>query len=522
MSSDHQQSDVSGFDEDLVAYLDGELDDAASRRLEERLNTDPEARRRLRTLATSWDLLDNLPKAAMDDSFTRTTVQLVAAAAADDVAADQAKAPARKRRRWIAGVAAGLAAAMIGFVFVLFTWQNPNEALLRDLPVIKNVEMYEWTPSIEFLRRLASEETFVGDVADDGPADSDDEPTGDAPISSEALAARRAELEALSPEQKAALRKQFERFQEKTPDERDRLRSLDAALRADPERQLLRGVLRSYYNWLPTVSPLVREDLRKLSADEAIDQIVRLKQEETRRLLGSQNPFTREDSNKYEQWVQDQTWKNKQDILEKAKPEDRAWFEELPPKRQRRALVPLSWRGPPSPPPASPEEWQTLVASLSRGVQDALKQVKPPDRQQRQLFDWHHKAMFARDAVSGGVSREELARFFQEKLTEKERENLSLLPPDEFQRELRRWYFIKVEAPPSWRDFGRRGGRGRGGHDGGRRGGFDRSPPPPHERQPDEPPNADEERRGERRGQREPSADQGDTRDSQERRARRD
>src|SRR5687767_6339927 len=127
MNNDHPQSDLPGLDEDLVAYLDGELDDEAARRLVDRLNNDDAARQRLRALATSWDLLDHLPRAAMDDSFTRTTVQMIAVAASDDIADQKAALPARKRRRWTVGAIGALAAAMVGFVAVVVAWPDPNE-----------------------------------------------------------------------------------------------------------------------------------------------------------------------------------------------------------------------------------------------------------------------------------------------------------------------------------------------------------------------------------------------------------
>ena len=48
--------------DNLVAYLDGELDEAAVRSLEARLARDPQARQELEALKRSWEMLDYLPR----------------------------------------------------------------------------------------------------------------------------------------------------------------------------------------------------------------------------------------------------------------------------------------------------------------------------------------------------------------------------------------------------------------------------------------------------------------------------
>jgi len=73
-------SNLDFLDEELVAYLDGELDSQATKRLEDLLASDEPARKRLSQLANSWELLDQLPRATVDDLFTRTTVKMVALA----------------------------------------------------------------------------------------------------------------------------------------------------------------------------------------------------------------------------------------------------------------------------------------------------------------------------------------------------------------------------------------------------------------------------------------------------------
>ena len=77
------------LDEELVAYLDGELDAEAGRRLEQRLADDATARSALRGLQVSWDALDELDQADVGQDFTRTTLEMVAVRATKDVEESQ-------------------------------------------------------------------------------------------------------------------------------------------------------------------------------------------------------------------------------------------------------------------------------------------------------------------------------------------------------------------------------------------------------------------------------------------------
>ncbi len=85
MSSQPLNTPGEAEDDELVAYLDGELDAETARRLEQRLEADQQLRRKYRQMAVSWDLLDQLPRAKVDDAFTRHTVETVAIAVSDDV-----------------------------------------------------------------------------------------------------------------------------------------------------------------------------------------------------------------------------------------------------------------------------------------------------------------------------------------------------------------------------------------------------------------------------------------------------
>ena len=83
------------FEAELVAYLDGELDAAAARKVEARLAADPAARARAAELKKSFDLLDYLPKPEPSPNFTTRTLDKLPAVKAGAGSAAQPTAAAR-------------------------------------------------------------------------------------------------------------------------------------------------------------------------------------------------------------------------------------------------------------------------------------------------------------------------------------------------------------------------------------------------------------------------------------------
>jgi len=171
MSDESVQPDAgapqTSLEEELVAYLDGELDDASSRRVEQRLASDPKVRSALQGLERTWHLLDRLDRATPEENFTRTTLEMVAVAAKEDVDQQQVMVPRRRRRRWLIGSAGLVASVAAGFLAVLLLRPSPNRQLLEDLPVLENLDLYRHVDNIEFLQLLDREGLFGKEA---GPA----------------------------------------------------------------------------------------------------------------------------------------------------------------------------------------------------------------------------------------------------------------------------------------------------------------------------------------------------------------
>jgi anti-sigma factor RsiW len=169
MSVNQQSDDValSRDDEQLIAYLDGQLDAIASEQLERRMTQDSALRERANRLEQAWDMLAALPKIDVDDSFTQSTIEMVAVAAE----ADAGRVEIRRRNwKWIAGVAGTLAlaaTACVGYVISNQVVPDANRQLLEDLPVIEELDLYQQIGSVDYLEQLADAEMFPEEVEHD-------------------------------------------------------------------------------------------------------------------------------------------------------------------------------------------------------------------------------------------------------------------------------------------------------------------------------------------------------------------
>jgi anti-sigma factor RsiW len=148
-------------EEQLVAYLDGELDDESSRRIEERLTTDATLREQLTRLERTWDALDELEQVEVDEKFTQSTIEMVALLAEEEHRQEEQQRPIRVRRSWLIGSAGLLLACLAGFAAAGLLWPNPNQQLIEDLPVLERLDEYQQIDDIEFLELLHEQGVFL-------------------------------------------------------------------------------------------------------------------------------------------------------------------------------------------------------------------------------------------------------------------------------------------------------------------------------------------------------------------------
>ncbi|HEY2839389.1 MAG TPA: hypothetical protein VGJ26_09580 [Pirellulales bacterium] len=161
-------ADRRALDEKLVGYLDGELDSAAASEVEHALAQDARVRQELKQLERCWELLDELPRDEVDEDFTRTTVEMIAVRAEREQAEEQAQLPARKRKAWLLACGSFLAAAIAGFIAIGFLGDRENKKLLKDLPVVENLDQYRQVDDVNFLRALSAKDLLPHE-ADNAP-----------------------------------------------------------------------------------------------------------------------------------------------------------------------------------------------------------------------------------------------------------------------------------------------------------------------------------------------------------------
>ncbi len=147
----------------LTAYLDGELDEDAAQALEAKLSQDPAARAEVEELRQAWTMLDYLPRPTPSVSFTHRTMEKLSV---ERRATETGRVPARAGAAWLrplGWVAALLLAALLGWSLSQRIWKpapDPDEPLVRHLPIIEKWRSYELVDDVEFLRALDEPDLF--------------------------------------------------------------------------------------------------------------------------------------------------------------------------------------------------------------------------------------------------------------------------------------------------------------------------------------------------------------------------
>src|SRR3954462_12210761 len=115
MSNNNPLADTTAMDEEIVAYLDGELDSVAEAQIVRKLSEDAAYRARLSQLQHAWDLLDNLRGSEADDEFAASTVAMVAVQAEHESKSQQMKVVRQRSLTWLALAAIILLSASVGY-----------------------------------------------------------------------------------------------------------------------------------------------------------------------------------------------------------------------------------------------------------------------------------------------------------------------------------------------------------------------------------------------------------------------
>ena len=165
-NSEFQDTEDLDLNEDLVAYLDGELNRDSVSRVEDELSKNSEYRLRLMQLQQAWDLMDELPRVNSNETFTKSTVELVVVSAESEADATVVRGKTWQSLIWVIGLFGAMAAAWGGFVLISQFNDRDNQALLKDLPLVQEIDIYDPIENLDFLKQLDASGVFEEELDD--------------------------------------------------------------------------------------------------------------------------------------------------------------------------------------------------------------------------------------------------------------------------------------------------------------------------------------------------------------------
>ena len=282
----------------------------------------------------------------------------------------------------------------------------------------------------------------------------------------ETEAQRRERIRRMDAAQKEQLRRRCEQFDHMDKEERRRIRDLHESLRKHPKQDELRRVMHRYYEWLKTLSPGERAELRDLKGAARIARIKELQGEQHRRdrfrHRGSRGSLTRDDVKEVSKWLREYAKTHEKTLLAAMSEEARRRFDNAKESDRDRnlalhAFMPrMRQRQPWKLPAITPEEYERLAERLSEKSAKKLRETKPEQREGL-LKGWLFQVgptLYGRSGFGmrrSSPSKEQLQQVY-DKLDKRRQEQLMELPREQMQRELRRMYYYERFRP------GRRGG----------------------------------------------------------------
>ncbi|QDV69793.1 hypothetical protein Poly24_35100 [Rosistilla carotiformis] len=530
----------SDLDEQLVAYLDGELEDDQRAALEERLMEDPDCKQRLRSLQQTFDMLDELPRTTVNADFARTTVEMIA------ISASQELDIVKQRRPWkLTAASIGLLFTtaitfLVGVVIVRGYQQEQKRELLEGLAVAEHLRAYsqiKGEADLKFFASLAQLPAWQEHISISHDLEELPDRKIEARLSAVGETARSSQLAEMSTDLKRDLQLQYEQLSAQPIDRQAELKGYVRQIEARDDAEQLTETLVSYVDWLDTLSPPKQTKLQSASASERLDLVIETIQEARQ---GDHEQLTAEDLDKLYQSMFEIA-RSRVAELQKVFPED--GLADLQRRAQKvskeqsldvddvlaHMLVktfvlpglrnnspkdagPFPWLSKLR--PLTPREQQSVRQSLTPKAAQFLQKVEGSTDVSGRLFFWAMFAAWKRSPIDG-IGNSPLDAY--ESADAMWRERIDLSDPNEALKALRSRGGGRSNFRP-WDGRGtegrggdRRGPDGRGpegrgggfdspGFDGGKRGGgpprgedrpFNRRPPRDEERAPVDPATTD-------------------------------
>lgn len=278
---------------------------------------------------------------------------------------------------------------------------------------------------------------------------------------------RASQIEAMTPEQKENLLKKKERFDALSPQEREKLRQLHAAISSQPNANQLQDALRRYNEWLKTLTTAQQAEVTSLPADKRIAKIKEIQQNQLQfHFFEVAARLEMEDLNTLNAWMEDFVSRRESEILSKIDSNlaVRVVSTLDPAARRKLLLNGVFWSrrkpGATDFPMPSDEDFKRLAAQLSPTLQSHLALQKTDDNRRALIMTCAGYAHFSRSRPRP-PSDEELGKFYAT-LPVEERERLDRLDRRQMKWELTGHYWRSrfPGRPGGWRPPGPSGERG--------------------------------------------------------------
>ena len=279
--------DDGDLDDDLVAYLDGELGGADARSVESKLAFDPKARAEADALKKTYDLLDYLPKPEPSATFATRTLTQIYPVQCDELPAAKPPAPSSagipltpsqsvpvpikpQRTAWIllGWCFATLLATTLGYLGHLIARPHleasyATKQTSEQVRLLERLPMYLGVDDIGYLKSLDDPDLF---------GDTDGETATPAKVIPNGTS------ETFTSPELAKLENLLKTF---APVRQQQLRQLDEDLEslASPVQEHLLSVLERYAVWLDRLPDDYRKEILSApAAPERLDAVRRVKE----------------------------------------------------------------------------------------------------------------------------------------------------------------------------------------------------------------------------------------------------
>jgi len=502
MSKDESNPEMT-LQQQLVAYLDGELDTRQSRQVEQLLADDPEVRERLRELDHTWEMLGELDDtpAEADADLTQATLETVAMKAGLESEGKSGVFTARRRALLLSAALA--TAAIAGFLAFSLFLPKHGDTLAENVSLLSNLDDYRQAADIEFVRSLDKRGLFAGDMADLGEV---------SPGSS-----GETDLSQLDSGELRRLAESLEAFEAMPVSRRDRLRRFHEQLDADADSARLRGVMRGYVDWLATRPPHVRASLCDMPVDRRVRTIERMLAEKSAaaaRKSGDKPPGGKTGGEKQSagktpearsaqaliKWFFQYATRHEEEIRKAAAENKLAGAKkrgDQPSRAQAARLLAKLWQTQGGSLPFSSEsDLKKALAALPEKARKKLA-TKPPEKQWQAIAVLVKKGSGNRPGTGKRnfpplQQEERLNQFFEKSISKEQRRRLMELPSEQFDSELRKLYELH-EFQDSRKSFQERSKRA------------DKLPPKPGRKKPPAADTKQREPKGEKKPDRNPA-----------------